>query len=59
MVNHINWTEILSKNNLESPGYHEAVAAANAHTAQKAAMKQEALQAKATKKGVRSKRKSR
>ena len=42
----INWTKILSENNLETPGYHEAVLEARQLQAQKVQKKMEELAVK-------------
>lgn len=50
----LNWTEILEKNSLESPGYHEAVEATKISVAKKLQEKREAQARKKSKKKGRS-----
>lgn len=40
------WTRVLAENNLESPGYHEAVEATRQHTEQKRLAKEELANSK-------------
>lgn len=57
MVIPINWTEILSKHNLESPGYHETVEATRLFQLEKKALQEKQRKEKQSRpkrrKGVR------
>lgn len=50
-MSNLNWTEILSKAGLETPGYEEAVAATNAFQVEKRAKAEAEREAKSKKRG--------